>query len=209
MKKKPFCKSKIIIFLILITTGINGTISAQADTVHFSTVFNSNKPYRIFLPADYGRSQKRYPVIYYFHGNQGSHELAVDGIDQLVNDNGVILVAWNGRSIPADMRPYNAGYHGDNIADPGKTVMIYQDSHRTRLYYDDLWIDGEQLYDELQPDKWGDGYALSSLLHISKDCPPGHQIKFLACYEVKEWKTIKRNVTWGSFTITVGRAESK
>ncbi|MBL7698513.1 MAG: hypothetical protein JNK79_10150 [Chitinophagaceae bacterium] len=97
--------------------------------------------------------------------------------------------------------------NGDNIADPGETVMIYQHSNRTRLFYDDPYIDSERLYDELQPDKWGDGYALSSLIHISKDCPPGHKIKFLAYYEVKEWKTIKRNLTWGWFTITVGKEE--
>ena len=103
-----------------------------------------------------------------------------------------------------DSEIYGSG-NGDNIADPGETIMIYQDSHRTRLYYDDPYVDNERLYDELQPDKWGDGYTLSSLVHISKDCPIGHQVKFLACYEVKEWKTIKRNVTWGTFTITVGR----
>lgn len=97
--------------------------------------------------------------------------------------------------------------NGDNIADAGETIMIYQDSHRTKLYYDDPYIDSERIYDELQPDKWGDGYALSSLIHISKDCPPGHTIRFLACYEVKEWKTIKRNVTWGVFTITVGEGK--
>ena len=103
-----------------------------------------------------------------------------------------------------DSEIYGSG-NGNNIADPGETIMIYQDSHRTRLYYDDPYIDNERLYDELQPDKWGDGYALSSLIHISKDCPIGHKIRFLACYEVKEWKTIKRNVTWGVFTITIGR----
>jgi len=95
--------------------------------------------------------------------------------------------------------------NGNNIAEPGETIMIYQHSNRTRLYYDDPYIDDERLHDDLQPDKWGDGYALSSLIHISKDCPIGHKIRFLACYEVKEWKTIKRNVTWGTFTITVGK----
>jgi len=97
--------------------------------------------------------------------------------------------------------------NGNNIAEPGETIMIYQHSNRTRLYYDDPYIDGERLHDDLQPDKWGDGYALSSLIHISRDCPPGHKIRFLACYEVKEWKTIKRNVTWGTFTITVGKSQ--
>ena len=43
----------------------------------------------------------------------------------------------------------------------------------------------------------------------SKDCPIGHKIRFLACYEIKEWKTIKRNITWGVFTITMGEADSK
>jgi hypothetical protein len=31
----------------------------------------------------------------------------------------------------------------------------------------------------------------------------------LASYEVKEWKTIKRNVTWGTFTITVGKENNE
>ncbi len=97
--------------------------------------------------------------------------------------------------------------NGNNIAEPGETIMIYEiskGSHRLRLYYDDPYIDGERLYDEIQPDKWGDGYSLSSLVHISKDCPAGHKIKFLACYEIKDWQTIRRDVTWGTFTITTG-----
>jgi len=97
--------------------------------------------------------------------------------------------------------------NGNNIAEPGETVMIYEissGSRRLRLYFDDPYIDSERLYDEIHPDKWGDGYSLSSLIHISKDCPPGHQIKFLANYEVKEWKKIRRDVTWGTFIITIG-----
>jgi enterochelin esterase-like enzyme len=102
--------------------------------------------------------------------------------------------------------------NGNNIAEPGETVMIYEisnGSRRLRLYYDDPWIDSERLYDEIQPDKWGDGYSLSSLIHISKDCPPGHQIHFLANYEIKDWKTIRRDVTWGIFTITIGGPSTK
>jgi len=96
--------------------------------------------------------------------------------------------------------------NGNNIAEPGETVMFYEItgmSKRLRVYYDDPYLD-ERLYDEIQPDKWGDGYTLSSLLRVSEDCPVGHKIRFLASYEVKEWKAIKRNVTWGTFTITVG-----
>ena len=96
--------------------------------------------------------------------------------------------------------------NGNNIAEPGETFMVYQSSHRTRLYYDDPYVDNERLHVDLHPDTWGgDGFSLSSLIHISKDCPVGHQIRFLACYDEKEWKTIKRNVIWGRFTITVGK----
>lgn len=94
--------------------------------------------------------------------------------------------------------------NGNNIAEPGELIMIYQESHRTRLYYDDPYIITERLHDDLQPDKWGDGYALSSLIRISPDCPPGHVIKFLASYEVKQWSTINRKVSWGTFSITIG-----
>ena len=31
----------------------------------------------------------------------------------LVNDNQVILVAWNGRSVESDLRPYNIGNHSN------------------------------------------------------------------------------------------------
>lgn len=104
-----------------------------------------------------------------------------------------------------DSEIYGRG-NGNNIAEPGEEIMVYEVSyvpHRTRLYYDDPYVDGERLHVDLQPDKWGDGYALSSVVHISEDCPPGHQIKFLARYEVKEWRAINRLVTWGTFTITV------
>jgi len=105
-----------------------------------------------------------------------------------------------------DSEVFGSG-NGNNIAEPGETVMIYEISNgskRLRLYYDDPYIDGERLYDEIQPDKWGDGYSLSSLIHISDVCPPGHKIRFLACYEVKDWQKIRRDVTWGTFTLTVG-----
>ena len=95
--------------------------------------------------------------------------------------------------------------NGNNIAEPGESIMIYEINHRTRLYYDDPYVDSERIHVDLQPDKWGDGYAVSSVIHIAENCPIGHKIKFLASYEVKEWKTIKRNVTWGTFTITVGK----
>jgi enterochelin esterase-like enzyme len=94
--------------------------------------------------------------------------------------------------------------NGNNIAEPGETIAVYQISNRTRLYYDDPYVINEKLLDELQPDKWGDGYALSSVVKIAENCPPGHRIRFLASYENKAWKTINRKVTWGYFYLTVG-----
>lgn len=102
-----------------------------------------------------------------------------------------------------DSEVFGSG-NGNNIAEPGETIAIYQVSNRTRLYHDDPFVINEKLIDELQPDKWGDGYALSSVVQISKDCPPGHRIRFLASYENKTWKTINRKVTWGYFYVTVG-----
>ncbi len=98
--------------------------------------------------------------------------------------------------------------NGNNIAEPGELIMVYQENHRTRLFYDDPYVISERLHDDLQPDKWGDGYALSSLIRISPDCPPGHVMRFLACYEIKQWNTIKRKVTWGHFNITIGNKKT-
>ncbi len=108
-----------------------------------------------------------------------------------------------------DSEMFGSG-NGNNIAEPGEYIMVYEISdcsNRTRLYYDDPFVDGERLYAEVQPDKWGDGYTVSSVVHIAADCPPGHKIRFLASYEIKDWLTIDRKVTWGTFTITVGGKE--
>ena len=106
----PGKKSTVFILVSLLFFSMKlSPLLCQVDKSHFSKVFGREKPYRIFLPADYSDSQKRYPVIYYFHGNTGSHELDIPGVAQLVNDNKVILVAWNGRSADDDLRPYNIG----------------------------------------------------------------------------------------------------
>jgi hypothetical protein len=39
------------------------------DTSHYSSAFGEIRNYRIFLPPDYYKNQqKRYPVIYFYHG---------------------------------------------------------------------------------------------------------------------------------------------
>jgi hypothetical protein len=45
------------------------------DRTHPSKVFGQPRNYRIFLPRDYSTSEKRYPVIYYFHGHSDRYTL--------------------------------------------------------------------------------------------------------------------------------------
>ena len=49
-------------------------VTIQEQT-HFSQVMNANRVYRVFLPASYAGSQKRYPVLYWFHGYESSAEV--------------------------------------------------------------------------------------------------------------------------------------
>jgi pimeloyl-ACP methyl ester carboxylesterase len=95
--------------------------------------------------------------------------------------------------------------NADGVADAGERIMVYEGTHRLRLYADDPWIIGadERLADEIIPARWPDGYTLSSVIHVSPDCPDGHQLDCLACYETKAFNPIERKVTWGHLRITV------
>src|SRR5690349_17973517 len=88
---KRYQHTQRIFFLLLIIFSFAEKSFSQTDTVHFSKLFNASRPYRIYIPADYYASQKRYPVIYFFHGNQGNEKLYFDSLQQLVNDASVIL----------------------------------------------------------------------------------------------------------------------
>ena len=80
----------LFLFVILLFFTITSHSAAQSrkinavtitDTVHFSQVFNEERNYRIFLPPDYyDSSEKRYPVIYYFHGYGGRYNGPANGI---------------------------------------------------------------------------------------------------------------------------------
>jgi len=45
---------------------------------------NANRTYRVFLPATYATSQKRYPALYWFHGYESSAE--VDAYSKEISD---------------------------------------------------------------------------------------------------------------------------
>ena len=100
----------VLVLLMLWPSGL----FSQVDQSHYSEVFKREKPYRVFLPEDYSTSGVRYPVIYYFHGNTGTHVPRLsDVMLELAKANDVIIVSWNGRSIDSDRRPYNIGFHSN------------------------------------------------------------------------------------------------
>lgn len=93
--------------------------SAYHDLTHYSKVFGHEKYYRLYLPAGYESSGRRYPVIYFFHGWGGRHfkddnaKLDYTRIRELVDKYQVILVMWDGNIDLAEPRPYNVGNHED------------------------------------------------------------------------------------------------
>jgi S-formylglutathione hydrolase FrmB len=68
--------SLTITYFLLVASMINSNVFAQKgkdpviiDTSHYSTTFGEIRNYRIFLPHGYyDNPDKRYPVIYFFHG---------------------------------------------------------------------------------------------------------------------------------------------
>lgn len=112
--------------LLLLTTQTFAADAIILDRTHDSRVFSETRHYRIFLPPDYESSNKRYPVIYWFHGygeryNKGpAHkeydrgtDYNGDNIANFVARNDVIIVKWDGynpRTPNEDYpRPYNIG----------------------------------------------------------------------------------------------------
>jgi len=98
---------------------VNAQEMPYDDLTHFSNVFGHNKFYRIYLPEGYSSGDRRYPVIYFFHGWGGRHFkddnalLEYDMIGDLVDKYQVILVMWDGNIEENEPRPYNIGNHKD------------------------------------------------------------------------------------------------
>jgi len=106
-----------------------GSDARILDLTHVSKVFGEVRNYRIFLPPGYeAETQKRYPVIYFFHGwgerynvptkeGAGGYDSGEDyhgdNIANFVAKNDVIVVKWDGYNprIPGENypRPYNIG----------------------------------------------------------------------------------------------------
>ncbi len=64
----------VILCLALASTA-RGQQKPFLDETHTSKIFGEARHYRVFLPGDYDTSEKRYPVIYYFHGHSDRYTL--------------------------------------------------------------------------------------------------------------------------------------
>lgn len=124
-----FIKNKVLPALLLlsfIATSLYGGDVTIIDARHYSEVFGEIRNYRIFLPPGYSdQPQKKYPVIYFFHGwsqryfgssdqyadfDQGDENNG-DNIANFVSTHDVIVVKADGYNRSAGekyyVRPYN------------------------------------------------------------------------------------------------------
>lgn len=125
---KNYAVSVSVIFFLFFNAS---TTLAHSDTIidsrHYSNVMGEIRNFRIFLPPGYAKNpQKRYPVIYFFHGwgqryfGEGAEEYAGydkgeqnkgDNIDNYVKKHDVIVVKADGYNRREDeeyyRRPYN------------------------------------------------------------------------------------------------------
>lgn len=95
--------------------------------------------------------------------------------------------------------------NADRVVSAGEQIILYENGHRLRLFTDDPFVisEEERLIDEFLPGKWPDGFTLSSVVKISKDCPPNYEIEFLAHYETKTFMPMYRKLQWGKVKIRV------
>jgi hypothetical protein len=99
---------------------------------------------------------------------------------------------------------FGTGNHNGQ-AEAAERIMIYENFQRLRLYTDDPYVvtESEILHDQVLPGLWLNGVTFSSIVKIADDCPAGHTIEFLACYETKTFMPICRKVHWGKVKVTV------
>ena len=120
-----FCD--IALSIIIAASGAWAQPAARIqDLKHYSSVFGEERNFRIFLPPSYDQAaERRYPVIYFFHGwgeryNQpprggggydSGDQYGGDNIARFVGSNDVIVVRWDGYNprVPGEdyPRPYN------------------------------------------------------------------------------------------------------
>jgi hypothetical protein len=116
-----------LVLLLLMAPAVRAEDALIQDRTHASEVLGETRHYRIFLPPDYATSEKRYPVIYWFHGWSERYNKPVDNPKDRNYDEGsdyggdtiaayvgahpVIVVKWDGYNPRTKdekyPRPYN------------------------------------------------------------------------------------------------------
>jgi S-formylglutathione hydrolase FrmB len=139
----------IILFLCIIPAAFCQDASI-VDSRHYSNVFGEIRNFRIFLPKGYDSdNQKRYPVIYFFHGwgqryfGEGSDEYAgYDKGDQNKGDNIANFVARND-VIVVKADGYNRRNHEEYYRRP-YNVLPVETYRQFPIYFPELvsFIDG-------------------------------------------------------------------
>ncbi len=111
-----------VFFLLLVVwlfVSCSSPSSSSQDKIHYSEVFHNERHYRIYLPANYNKSNREFSVIYFFHGWGGRHfedpsaHLDYEYIEKLVDKYQLIMVMWDGKMDDKEKRPYNIGDHHD------------------------------------------------------------------------------------------------
>jgi len=121
---------RLICLLITAATLLAGTIdaAAQARTIRMPTASGGDRIFAILLPQSYETSQKRYPVVYLFHGGGQDHTafMARTAFTPMARKHEFIVV------MPAADRSYSAlgpeaqGRYHDYVAGE---LVDYVDSH--------------------------------------------------------------------------------
>ncbi len=122
---------------------------AYTDDNHYSHTFQEVRSFRVFTPQDYQTEDRRYPVVYYFHGCGGSYERS--GPYSYADYGLTPPQVLNGLPDPAYAYANNADF--ENISSAQQVIIICVDG---RL--EDLPEDGCRVYFPSLGDTWNGNY---------------------------------------------------
>ena len=86
---------------LLFPSAVSAAEALVQDRTHESQVLGESRNYRIFLPPDYGTSNKRYPVIYWFHGHSERHNQPAASPTTAITTRVAIMAAIRSRPMSA------------------------------------------------------------------------------------------------------------
>ena len=111
------------LFLVILQIQCFGTITE--DHSHYSSVLGRNRNYRVFLPPDYYQSEKKYPVLYWFHGSGGSSVQTTykSEFEDFVNNNDLIIVNVDGSTGTGATWDYGLAFEFDKRTQEGNAAL--------------------------------------------------------------------------------------